>query len=89
MGKFFRLDGCQNKRCFGISEDNFFDLNADTATLYKTTTLQPLHSAQRCVLPVSFPVDLLVVNPPERKLAKHTSAQCSEAEQKLPTECAN
>ena len=46
VGKFFRLDGCQNKRCFGISEDNFFDLNADTATLNKTTTLQPLHGAQ-------------------------------------------
>ena len=47
MGKFFRLDGCQNKRYFGISEDNFFDLNADTATLNKTATLQPLHSAKR------------------------------------------
>ena len=68
MGKFFRLDGCQNKRCFGISEDNFFDLNADTATLYKTTTLQPLHSAQAQA----------------QAQAKHTSVQCSEAEQKLP-----
>ena len=37
------------------------------------------HSAQRGVLPVYFPVDLflpyIVVNPPERKLAKHTSVQ--------------
>ena len=36
-------------------------------------------SAQRCVLHVSFPVDLLlaylVVNQPERKLAKRTSVQ--------------
>ena len=83
MGKFFRLDGCQNKRCFGISEDNFFDLNADTATLNLTTMLQPLyavHSAQKDVLPVSFQVDLL----PERKLAKRTCVQCSKAEKKLP-----
>ena len=40
-----------------------------------------VHSAQMCVFPVSFPVDLLctaiVVNPPERKLAKPTSMQCS------------
>ena len=40
-----------------------------------------VHSAQLCVFPVSFPVDLLctaiVVNPPERKLAKPTSMQCS------------
>ena len=34
------------------------------------------HIAQRCVLPVSFPVDFItaiVVNPPERKLAQCTS----------------
>ena len=37
------------------------------------------HSAQRYILPVSFPVDLLlpyvVVNPSERKLAKRISVQ--------------
>ena len=35
-----------------------------------------LYTAQRCVLPLSFPVDLLlmsVINPPERKLSKRTS----------------
>ena len=38
-------------------------------------------AAQRCILPVSFPVYLLlstiVVNPPERKLTKRTSVQWS------------
>ena len=36
-------------------------------------------NAQRCVLPVSFPVEFLtmaVINPTERKLAKRTSVQC-------------
>ena len=41
------------------------------------------YSAQRCILPVSFPVDLLlhaiVVKPPERKLAKRTSVQCAKS----------
>ena len=40
------------------------------------------HSAQRGVLPVYFPVDLfllyIVVNPPERKLAKRTSVAVEE-----------
>ena len=42
-----------------------------------------LHSAQSCVLSVSFPVDLLllyvVVNPLERKLAKRTSVQWGDS----------
>ena len=37
-------------------------------------------TAQRFVLPISFPVDLslpyLIVNSPEKKLAKHTSLHC-------------
>ena len=34
---------------------------------------------ERCVFPVSFPVDsFIVVNPPERKLEKHTSVQPGE-----------
>ena len=34
-----------------------------------------MDTAQRCILPLSFPLDLfagIIVNPPERKLAKHT-----------------
>ena len=46
-----------------------------SAILDRVFTRHP--TAQRCVLPVSFPVDLLlpyiVVNPPERKLEKRTS----------------
>ena len=43
---------------------------------YKIILFCALHCiAQRCVLPVSFPVDLLLF-PPERKLAKRTSVQC-------------
>ena len=37
------------------------------------------HITQMCVLPVPFPVDMAVVNPPERKLAKRTSVHCAVA----------
>ena len=42
---------------------------------------RPSSTAQRCVLPVSFPVDLLLcmaeINPPESKLAKLPFVHCA------------